>query len=87
VAGDALGDVALRDALVPGRMPPGAGRGVLERQAVEVADVEGMAGGPPGRSVPGIAGHAGPPGDGDQAMGEAVPVQCAVGDGRNAHDR
>jgi hypothetical protein len=87
VVADALGDLAHRDALVPGRVPPGAGRRVLQGQAVEVADVEGVPGGPPVGSVPGVAGHAGLPGDRDQGPGEAVPVQRAVGNGRDAHDR
>jgi hypothetical protein len=87
VVADALGDLAHRDASVPGRVPPGAGRRVLEGQAVEVADVEGVPGGPPVGAVPRVAGHAGLPRDGDQGPGEAVTVQRAVGDGRDAHDR
>src|SRR5204863_8407127 len=87
VVANAPGDLAQRDALVPGRVPPGAGRRVLEGQAVEMTDVEGVPGGPPVRSVPGVAGHARFPGDADQGPGEAVPVQRAVGDGRDAHDR
>lgn len=47
VVADALRDVAQRDAFVPDRMPPGACRRVLERQLVEVTDVECVPGGPP----------------------------------------
>jgi hypothetical protein len=87
VVADALGDLAHRDALVPGRVPPGAGRRVLQGQAVEMADVEGVPGGPAVHPVPGVAGHAGLPGHGDQGAGEAVTVQRAVGDGRDPYDR
>jgi hypothetical protein len=87
VVADALGDLAYRDAFVPGRVPPGAGRRVLEGQAVEMTDVEGVPGGPPVRAVPGVAGYAGLPRDGNQGPGEAVTVQRAVGDGRDPHDR
>lgn len=55
VIADALGDLTQRDAFVPDRVPPGTCRCVLERQAVEVTDVECVPGGPPVGSVPGVA--------------------------------
>jgi len=59
-------------------VPPGAGRRALERQPVEVADVEGVPGGPPVRPVPGVAGYARPPGDGDEGPGEAAPPSATI---------
>ena len=81
---DGRGDLAERHTPVAHRVQPCAGRRRLQRQAVQVCRVACVDGRPPVRPVPGVAGDAGGAGDADQGGPEAMVVERAVHQGREA---
>ena len=86
LAGDRLGDQLARDARVTDAVEGRARRGLLQRQAVEHADVVRVGRRPAVAAVAGVGRDAVLTGEVDQCMREAVMVEIAVHHRREPHD-